>query len=516
MSSAHRTCPSGADFEWRRGDRLIDSHHLHLSIFYVPFPCSAAALCILVSGKKRYLHIPDTVNIREEPRRNFFEKAVKLQHRIFAKNCQIRRKYILKMADDNHVAAAIPSGNALTMSGALGASREKSQNNNPRSGDRREHRAFDRLTKGKAEGANNNNNNRSGRGPIRDEPRDNRRGKGRDNERRGDDRRGPGRSHRGEERGNRDGNRDRGRGGGGRDGGRDDGQRNRGGGRGRDNNRGRSGYADNDFQRGRGDGYRHRDERNGGPRDGRRSRDDFENEQGFESSGRGGRGRGEGRRDGPGRIGGRFESNKRVRRDEFPGGSEHHHRSSARHGDSQDPDAEQEQSSYQHGPNPFRGGSLSRGGRAPGGRSFFRGATPARSYTWVRGASDTAPGSETTDDTATAAAHHPSPLVQATFSGGRGEFSRGGGTFSYSRGGGRNGGGRTNVQQILASKTWVRKKKEDEGEQGTTDNLAAADSGYVENEAAAKEEEYYEENGDAAEEADDVNVYMDDDDYPQE
>ena len=83
-----------------------------------------------------------------------------------------------------------------------------------------------------------------------------------------------------------------------------------------------------------------------------------------------------------------------------------------------------------------------------------------KSYTWTKGgsAATTDGATESTEDAV--AAVHPSPLVQANF-GGRGR----------GRGRGHAGGRFGHVQEILASKTWVRKKD------ASTDGTAAGTEG---------------------------------------
>ena len=290
-------------------------------------------------------------------------------------------------------------------------------------------RAFDRLTEGGG----------TGQGYEGRRGQDDRRG-GQDDRRGGqDDRRGP--------RGGRDGPR------GGRDGPRGDRDGGRGG---RDGGRGGRGGP----RGGRGGGRGGSDRVSGN----RRDRDEFQEESDFVPA-EDPRGGGAGRYGGRGRHGGRgggrgFDPNKRQRMEESGGGYHDEYYESY---DSYNAGYDE---SYDYYP-PYRGGPPRGRGRFGGrGRGRFgRGRGGGGWDNSQEGGGEEGGGEEgggeeggTGNDEGGA---HPSPIVQAAYGGGYRGRGRG-------RGRGRSFGfpGRTNVKTILASKTWVRKKDGEGGDAG--------------------------------------------------
>ena len=385
-------------------------------------------------------------------------------------------------------------GNALTMAGALGATRE---------GKRKGAVSQSQPDRKKKEN-NNNNNNKS----VQDSSKN------------------PRRDILGEAfdrlKGNKGGSNSRG----GRDGG-----RGRGGGRrepDHDNDRRRGGGGETPDRQGRGRGRgRHGPEDGGRFRSGnqghRRSRDEF-NEEGNEnyhsespSGGRTGRGRGHTR-------GGRGGGREPFMGGRGRGGRSGFHEGRGRGNNNEDRDRKRQRmeeggddsnnqnynegyderymqednyhdqdydSHYEHGYGGrgfpgrghgrfgFRGGYRGRGGRfyrgyhASGGRSFQQHASEGDPAADNQGGAE-GEGPSGNSDTAEAAAVHPSPLVAAAFRGGGGY--RGG---YRGRGGRGRWAGRADVKSMIASKTWVRKKEgEDQGEASKpTDSGSGAQEG---------------------------------------
>lgn len=294
-------------------------------------------------------------------------------------------------------------GNALTMSGALGASREGGRSNN---------------NKPKAEKG----------GKVDNKKRDDRRGGDRKGRGERNDHRGRGRSTH-KEAFDRLSN---------------------GGRRGRDNDRRRRDEDRRGGRGGRGGG------RFGGrgDRGNRRSRDEYEDDKkgegnnDFEPMRDGGRGRGRGR-------GGEGRGAKRARYDD--------------HFDEGYDNGGYYDEGYGYDDGYGYGGYHGYGGRGRGfrggrGRGRFGGRGRGRGRGHGRGGPPQTEGGEGAEGgkedalNASDAANHPSPMVQATYSGGR---YGGRGRFGRGRGGRGRGGGRAHVVSMIQSKTWVRKKPED-------------------------------------------------------
>ena len=346
-------------------------------------------------------------------------------------------------------------GNALTMSGALGASRErkpKEENKKKSDGDgnNKRDRSSDRRDKSqRGRGTTTDRRSgggRGGRGRLTHNEAFERLsgGNGRNNDRRGGGRNDlaarPGR-------GASAGRGEIWRGGGGRN----DGRIGRGG---RGDPGPRGGRGSPRQQGGRGGG------RNGPMSGNRRNRDEMRGDEDFIPAGRGGPrdgrfqgrdnrgGRRDGNRGGAGRRPDFEEGNKRQRTDEYGGWEEPAGGGYSEWG-----------GGYDEGYNDYnwRGGGRRGGGRASRGRGrgrVGRGFTP-EGVEPQSGAAEA--NGESGGDAAEAAAGHPSPLVAASF-GGRGFRGRGRG-----RGRGARGGYRAQVASMIASKTWVRPKKEGEG-----------------------------------------------------
>ena len=338
-------------------------------------------------------------------------------------------------------------GNALTMSGALGASRGKkadpqaapnNKNKQPVGNKQRDRKGGDNAKNNNSSRNSNNNNNNNRKG--RHEKKDSRdiRGEAFDRLSQRKDGGGRGRSDRRQTNDRRDG-------------------------------RGRR----NDNHNRRDD--RHRDDGRGPPR--RRPRDEQDEDQphndGFQHSpGRGGRGG----RFGRGGRGDFDRENKRQRTSENYHQDNYHEGGRGGGGYNDQPhdyDPNYQAQGYGGGRGRFGGRSF-RGGR---GRFHRGGRANQENYTYTRGGDQRQPppaenqeGGAVDADTAEAAAVNPSPLVQnwrGGFRGGRGGrgFYRGG----RSAGRGWNGG-RPDVKSMLASKTWVRKKDVDSGDGGGAGN----------------------------------------------
>ncbi|KAG7368621.1 hypothetical protein IV203_031364 [Nitzschia inconspicua] len=349
-------------------------------------------------------------------------------------------------------------GNALTMSGALGASREGGRTKNnidkSRGGETKDRRERNSRDKGRGPG------DRGGRGGGR--PHGNREGG-----------RGGGRNHvdrEGGKHGNRDGGRREDKGGrtilgdafdrlsrGGRSQDRPDHRReNR---VGREGPHGRAGgRGGRDFGRARGLPD-HGDRISGN----RRVRSDYEDEEfmavdgGRAGGGRGGRGgRGRAGPEGP---------NKRTRHDEGHSDEAYHEEAGYRYDE-------------RHGHN---GGGHSYPPPTAGGRGRGRGRDFAGRGRGHGGGGRSEHGEEKPNNGGAAgddananavdlddAANHPSPMVQASYFGGRGGYGYSYGGKGHLSGRGRGRGrtfpGRAHVVSMIQSKTWVRKKEDGSGE----------------------------------------------------
>ena len=379
---------------------------------------------------------------------------------------------------------ATGEGNALTKSGALGSSRERgkkgeTKKDDSKKGDRGNRNPTDNRRdkdSGNLRNSRNRNDRRAGRGRATASEAGGRgrataseafeRLSGNRNDRQG----GRGNDH---HRGGRGGDRGSGRGGRGEmwRGGRGDM------GRGGPRDMGRGGRASPD-PRGGGKGGR------GTPLSGsRRSREEMRAEEDFiPAGGRGGRGdgrfgsRGRGR-DGGGRGGPRSdyeEGNKRQRIDDSGWGQQ-----GGYYDESWNGYGGYDEGYYDYN---WRGGF--RGGRGRGSSGRGRGGRSARGFPPGEGiehengmeAVANGEGPEGGVGAFQAAAGHPSPIVAASF-GGRGYRGRGrggrGGRSAY----------RAQVASMLASKSWVRPKKDGEGggegggDQQGGDTAAAASEG---------------------------------------
>jgi len=371
------------------------------------------------------------------------------------------------------------AGNALTMAGALGAARNKkddpnqeatSKKNERSKKDRRDIRgeAFDRLATPSRDDRNGGGRRGGGGGRGQDDRRRGGRGGGRNDSsnRGGRDGRGGGPDFNRNDSSNRGGRDGRG---GGRDFNNEQGQRND-----RGQRRNRDEYEDHDHRA------------MSPPQGGRGGRGGFRGGRGHDHHRRGGGGREpfgpRGGRDFGGR-GGRSPNKRQRMNDEqqhqADSYEEQQHQDSNNYDDYQDPYYYDQ--GYGNGggyyDQGFRGG---RGGFRGRGRGGFRGRGRGRSG---RGRPYHQPGDQegagneeqqprqeqdpagqrsgeggVDQDTAEAAAVNPSPLVAATF---RGGFR--GGYRGRGRGRGRSwnpGRNHQNVQSMIASKTWVRKKED--------------------------------------------------------